>query len=326
MGCAKRVDRDRGHDRGIDATRQPDDDIGKAVLLHVIARRDDNRAPDDLADVELDGRTLLHLVDGTRRGIEDEEVLLVDGRGVHEAAVGCRDRGVSGKHDRIGSAALVSAHDMRAAFARKRGEMPQITARRRSRHRVTEGVVVHLDEHVDVGKLAARLEVPIEEHGDVAVRKLDDRDDVAFEQRGCAERLERAGTGEEELGNDGERVGVELVDARARDERGHGRLLREGAEMVMRVLDEGMRVDETADVRAGERTRPEDDEVNVRVRCLPRVIEHLAHVAGQIADTGVYLCNRNAHMPLPWLGTSAPKDTMSAGAARRANISLPAPK
>lgn len=76
----------------------------------------------------------------------------------------------------------------------------------------------------------------------------------------------------------------------------------------------------------GERARSKDDEVNVRVRCLPRVIEHLAHVAGQIADTGVYLCNRNAHMPLPWLGTSAPKDTMSAGAARRANISLPAPK
>ena len=132
--------------------------------------------------------------------------------------------------------------------------------------------------------------------------------------------------GEEELGNDGERVGVELVDARARDERGHGRLLREGAEMVMRVLDEGMRVDETANVRAGERTRSENDEVNVRVRCLPRVIEHLAHVAGQIADTGIYLCNRNAHMPLPWLGTSTPKDTMSAGATRRANISLPAPK
>ena len=208
--------------------------------MHVIARRDDNCAPDDLADVELDGRTLLHLVDGTGRGIEDEEVLLVDGRGVHETAVGCCDRGVSGKHDRICRAALVSAHDMCAAFARKRGEMPQITARRRSRHRVTEGIVVHLDEHVDVGKLAARLEVPIEEHGDVAVCKLDDRNDVAFEQRGCAERLERAGTGEEELGNDGERVGVELVDARARDERGHGRLLREGAEVVMRVFDEGM--------------------------------------------------------------------------------------
>ena len=53
--------------------------------------------------------------------------------------------------------------------------------------RVAEGVAVHLDEYVDVGKLGVGFEMAVEEHGDVAVRELDDGHDVAFEQLGRTE-------------------------------------------------------------------------------------------------------------------------------------------
>ena len=57
----------------------------------------------------------------------------------------------------------------------------QIAAGGGCRHRVAEGVAVHLDEYVDVGKLGIGFEMAVEEHGDVAVRELDDGHDVAFE-------------------------------------------------------------------------------------------------------------------------------------------------
>ena len=40
---------------------------------------------------------------------------------------------------------------------------------------------------VDVGKLGVGFEMAVEEHGDVAVRELDDGHDVAFEQLGRTE-------------------------------------------------------------------------------------------------------------------------------------------
>ena len=295
VGGTERVDGNRGHDGGIDAAGHADDDVGEAILMHVIARRDDERTPDDFADVEFDGGALLHLMDSSWCGVEDEEVLLVDGRGMHEAAIGSRDRGVSGEDDRIGCAALVGAHDVRTAVTCECGEVAQVAAGGGGSHRVAEGVVVHLDEHVDVGKLGARLEVAVEEHGDVAIGKLDDGDDVAFEQCGRAERFERAVAGEEELGNDGERVGVKLVDARAGDERGDGRDIGKGAQVLVRVLDKGGRIDQSADVSASERACTKDDEVGVRRRCLTGVVEHLVHVARQIADAWIYLCDCNAH-------------------------------
>ena len=76
---------------------------------------------------------------------------------------------------------------MRPAFARKCGKGSQIATGGGCRHRVAEGVAVHLDEYVDVGKLGVRFEMAVEEHGDVAVRELDDGHDVAFEQLGRTE-------------------------------------------------------------------------------------------------------------------------------------------
>ena len=260
---------------------------------------DDECAPDDLANVELDGGALLHFVDGARCGVEDEEVLLVDGGRVHEAPVGRRDRRIAREDHGVRRAALVGAHDMRPAFARKCGKGSQIAAGGGCRHRVAEGVAVHLDEYVDVGKLGIGFEMAVEEHGDVAVRELDDGHDVAFEQLGRTERLERALAGEEELRNDGERIGIELVDARAGDERGDGRGHGEGAQVLVRVLDEGVRIDEPGDVGAREGAGSEDHEVGVGCRGPTGVVEHLVHVARQVTDTWVYLCDCNAHAFLP---------------------------
>lgn len=65
------------------------------------------------------------------------------------------------------------------------------------------------------------------------------------------------------------------------------------------IATQDMGIDEPGDVGAREGAGSEDHEVGVGCRGPTGIVEHLVHVARQVTDTWVYLCDCNAHAFLP---------------------------
>jgi hypothetical protein len=110
----ERVGRHRGHERGVDAARQCEDRLGEAVLPHVVARAEHDRAVDLL---DLAGPRAAP-VDRERAVLDlDHEQVLVEARGpADDLAVGRHHERASVEDQLVLTADRVHVDDPRAGL------------------------------------------------------------------------------------------------------------------------------------------------------------------------------------------------------------------